>query len=123
MSETYSVDEINKLMQIKYVFEDNKIFAIDPNSGQKVEIDLEGDGLKRSYILENKFETAAKELYEALKYYSLKSNYSVVDEGRNYNVNNVIYELDEKTYADRELGTKAKETLNKFKPIFEKEGV
>lgn len=48
----------------------------------------------------------------ALNYYMLKSNYSFVDEGRNYSVDYKCYELDENTYADLELGTKANETLS-----------
>ena len=47
---------------------------------------------------------------DALKYYSLKSNYSIIDEGRNYSTELVCYELDD-YYSDTELGTKAKQTL------------
>jgi len=51
------------------------------------------------------------------EFYKLKSNYSVVDEGRNYNTENVVYELDENTYADTELGTKAREFLASLKNV------
>lgn len=54
-------------------------------------------------------------LIDALKFYSLKSNYSVIDEGRNYSVNNVMYELDEDTYNDMDLGTRARAALEKIK--------
>ena len=57
----------------------------------------------------------SKILVEALEFYSLKSNYSVVDEGRNYSVEYVTYELDENTYADMPLGTRARISLEKYK--------
>ena len=56
-----------------------------------------------------------KAMREALKFYSLKSNYSLVDEGRNYDVDYKCYELNETTYADEELGTKARQTLSQLK--------
>lgn len=57
----------------------------------------------------------AEKLVEALKFYSLKSNYSVIDEGRNYNSEYVTYELNETTYADEELGTRAREALQAYR--------
>lgn len=53
-------------------------------------------------------------LLKALKYYTLKSNYSIVDEGRNYSVDLKCYELDENTYQDIELGTTALQALEEF---------
>lgn len=48
---------------------------------------------------------------EALKFYADKSNYNLVDEGRNYQSSYVCYELDKETYGDKELGTMARKTL------------
>lgn len=56
-------------------------------------------------------EARVEKLRAALHYYSLKSNYSTIDEGRNYSVECVTYELDENTYADVALGTKARAAL------------
>ena len=56
-----------------------------------------------------------KLMREALKFYSLKSNYSLVDEGRNYDVDYKCYELNEKTYGDEDLGTKARQVLSQLK--------
>lgn len=55
------------------------------------------------------------EVEKVLKFYSLKSNYSLVDEGLNYNVDYKCYELNEETCADEELGTRAREMLEKLK--------
>lgn len=63
-------------------------------------------------IQELKTEIADKT--EALEFYSEKSNYSLIDEGRNYNVEYKCYELDE-NYSDVELGTKARQVLAKYK--------
>lgn len=52
-----------------------------------------------------------QKLREALEFYALKSNYSLCDEGRNYQVEYKCYELNEKTYADEELGKKARAAL------------
>lgn len=52
-----------------------------------------------------------EKLESALKFYSLKSNYSLVDEGRNYHSDYKCYELNEITYGDEELGTKAQQAL------------
>jgi len=52
-----------------------------------------------------------EKLEGALKFYSLKSNYSLVDEGRNYSFEYKYYELNEITYGDEELGTKAQQAL------------
>jgi hypothetical protein len=61
--------------------------------------------------LERKLEIAR----EALLFYSLKSNYSLCDEGRNYISHYVCYELNEDTYADEELGTAARKALEALK--------
>jgi predicted RNase H-like nuclease (RuvC/YqgF family) len=63
---------------------------------------------KRIEELQSKLDICIK----ALEFYSLKSNYSLVDEGRNYSVEYKCYELNEQTYGDEELGTKAKQTLS-----------
>lgn len=52
-----------------------------------------------------------EKLEGALKFYSLKYNYSLVDEGRNYHSHYKCYELNEITYRYEELGTKAKQAL------------
>lgn len=58
------------------------------------------------------------DIYEkALMYYSLRVNYVVRDEGRNYNTDNVVYEVDENTYYDVELGTRAREALEQAKAL------
>jgi len=59
---------------------------------------------------------------EALKFYSLKHSYSLLDEGRNYNVDYVLYETNEDTYADEEIGTKAKLAQEKIKLLIEGAG-
>lgn len=56
-----------------------------------------------------------KLMIQALRFYSLKSNYSLADEGRNYDVDYKCYELNENTYADEELGTRARVTLAQLK--------
>lgn len=58
-------------------------------------------------------------LAKALEFYTLKSNYSIVDEGRNYQVDYKCYELNEDTYADEELGTKAREALKNYREKYE----
>ncbi len=60
-------------------------------------------------------------LLKALEYYTLKSNYSIVDEGRNYSVDLNCYELDENTYQDVELGTTALQALAEFHAQADKE--
>ena len=64
-------------------------------------------------ILELQKELAEKDA--VLKFYSLKSNYYLVDEGRDYCVDYKCYELDETTYSDLELGTKARQVLQKYR--------
>ena len=62
-----------------------------------------------------------KAMREALKFYSLKSNYSLVDEGRNYDVDYKCYELNEKTYGDEDLGTKARQVLSQLKGKYDEQ--
>ena len=62
-----------------------------------------------------------KAMREALEFYSLKSNYSLVDEGRNYDVDYKCYELNEKTYGDEDLGTKARQVLSQLKGKYDEQ--
>lgn len=66
--------------------------------------------LKDIEALQAKLDVAKK----ALEFYTMKSNYSIVDEGRNYSQEYVCYELDEHTYADKELGTTARHALKEM---------
>lgn len=54
--------------------------------------------------------TIAK-LKACAEFYANKDNYSLVDEGRDYQSDYKCYELNETTYADEALGTKARTTL------------
>ncbi len=60
--------------------------------------------------LTRKLEIAKK----ALEFYTLKTNYNIVDEGRNFSVEYKCYELNEETYDDTELGTKARAALKEL---------
>jgi len=71
--------------------------------------------LKETMRVRDQYKQLLDEVEKVLKFYSLKSNYSLVDEGRNYNVDYKCYELNEETYADEELGTRAREMLEKLK--------
>jgi di/tripeptidase len=69
---------------------------------------------------EIEYRAAAEKLAEALEFYSHKKSYSMIDEGRNYNVEYVCYELNPQTYNDDELGTLAKKALAEYREKFPK---
>jgi hypothetical protein len=52
-----------------------------------------------------------------LQFYALKLNYSIVDEGRNYSTELVCYELNEENYADVELGTRARQAIERIDKV------
>ena len=59
----------------------------------------------------NELQAENARLRQALEFYANKSNYSLVDEGRNFQSHYVCYELNPTTYGDDELGTFAREAL------------
>lgn len=61
-------------------------------------------------LLKEKLEIAT----EALEFYSKESNFTVIDEGRNYEHNCVAYELDPDIYGDCNIGTQARQALAKI---------
>lgn len=61
-------------------------------------------------LLKEKLEIAT----EALEFYSKESNFTVIDEGRNYEHNCVAYELHPDIYGDCNIGTQARQALAKI---------
>lgn len=62
----------------------------------------------------NKLERQLEIAIKALEFYANKLNYTVTDEGRNYSVSCQCYELDEETYDDMTLGTRALQALKQI---------
>jgi hypothetical protein len=101
----------------KYIHED------ELNQAQKrieqLEAELKNKDAVRLWNENEKLKEANRILRDGLRFYSLKSNYSCVDEGRNYMSDYKTYELDEETYADVELGTRSKQALEQADKIME----
>lgn len=108
-----------------YVFKDKQPDYMTKDCVEHKCISVDKDLDSYIYFIQHQHDVVKKENAEltrkvadyeaALNFYSLKSNYSLIDEGRNYNVDYKCYELDEETYADVEIGTKAREVLQKYK--------
>lgn len=104
---------------------DEKIFKLGFKSGFQLAMDEHAillskasqfeSTLKETMRVRDQYKQLLDEVEKVLKFYSLKSNYSLVDEGLNYNVDYKCYELNEETCADEELGTRAREMLEKLK--------
>lgn len=59
-------------------------------------------------------EEKLKETIKALKFYAEKTNYKMIDEGRNYDIDYVLYEESE-TLDYNEIGSRAKKVLEYIK--------
>lgn len=63
----------------------------------------------------NDLQPKVEALIQALEYYTLNTNYNIVNEGRNYQDDYRLYEVDENTYDDTEIGTVALKAIAEFK--------